>query len=368
MKRLGTVILILILAACKKDELPENNIGTPVFTSNVNFNGTDYSLIAGENGLVLNPSFSATDTSVEFVTELSNPSCPECGPALKMRIASPHSYNPNTTANWISDLGNWDYALETQTGDTTQILQLLASNGNNVSEGHWFLDGEQISSVESSFIEISLEDPGLYELNYSDQDSECVPGEPIRIDYNGESIPCYGSISQSAIDQDLFVASPGPTFDPANTAYVWFINGTITATGDNSIIADANSISQVGVIMIDGFGGCIDTVNYIPQNNFISCANNLRIDSSEVITMVTEPLDLSLVTIEFTDPNGFVYSSAGGQENSTIQLVSIDRYEEPTRPGESFAKVVFEVSCNLYNEGGQAFPFSGTVNMALELP
>ena len=367
MKRLGIVFLILVLAACKKDELPENSIGTPVFISEVNFNGNDYSLIAGENGLVLNPSVAVTDSSVEFVSDLSNPSCEECGPEIKLSIASPQTYDPNTAVNWIGDLENWNYALELEVADSSEVLQILASNGNNISDGHWFLDGEQISSVESSSIELTLEEQGSYELSYSDDDSDCVPGEPININYNGGEIPCYGSISQSVIDPDLFIAQPGPAYDPVNTAYIWFVDGSIIATGENTITADANTVSQVSVIMLGGFG-CMDTVNYIPQNNFIPCANNLRIDSSEFVTIVPEPSDVSFVTIEFTGSDGSEYSSTGGQENSTIQLISINPYEEPTRPGESFAEVTFEVSCNLYDEGGQAFPFSGQINMALKLP
>lgn len=367
MKRLYFVFIILLLAACKKDELPENNIGTPVFISEVNFNGIDYSLTAGENGLVLNPSVSLTDTSVEFLSELSNPSCPECGPALKMSIASPPSFIPSAGTEWISELSNWNYSFNAETGDTTRILEILASNGNNVSDGNWFLNGEQINSFETSFVELEIQEQGSYELSYFDPDSACVQGTSLNFDYNGSDIPCYGSITQNTLDQNFFFAQPGPAFDPTNTSFLWIVNNLIFSAEDDNITLDADTVNQISVEMMDG-SGCSYTANYLPQNSTTTCANNLKIDSTQVVTILPEPIDISLITIEFTDTDGAIYSSTGSQENASIELISIEPYQEPTRPGESFADVEFEVSCNLYNEEGQAFPFSGQINLAISLP
>jgi len=128
-----------------------------------------------------------------------------------------------------------------------------------------------------------------------------------------------------------------------------------------------DSVSQVCVIMIDGLG-CVDTACYIPQTSTILCANNLKINSSELTSIGPEPMEESLVKIEFTDEQGVVYSSEGAQNNAVFQLESISPYTEPSRPNESFVEVVFQVSCNLYSEGGQAFPFTGEINLALALP
>lgn len=364
MKKIGFIILVLIIASCQKDDLPGSNIGAPVFVSDVIFNDTDYRLTAGENGLVLNPIVSLTDSSTKFVSELSNPSCTDCGPALKMTIESPPFSNPNTTQNWLGELTGWDYALEVEPGESTQALKVLASNGNDVSTGHWFLDGEQLSNEETSAIELSIEAPGSYELGYSD--NTCIDGEPITIDYESGEIPCYGSISQSATDPNLFIAEPGPAYG-TSAAFIWIIDGSITGTGDNTIVADINTTNQVSVIMV-GATGCIDTVTYIPQSPLLPCANNLRIENSEVVTVMPEPVDEALVTIEFTDAEGTMFSSSGPQGTSTFQLVSIDPYEEPNRPNETFANAVFDVSCILYSDEGQGFSFSGQINLALDLP
>ncbi|MFN2430807.1 MAG: hypothetical protein ABR574_12375 [Cryomorphaceae bacterium] len=367
MKKLGIVFLLLICAACKKDELPESDVGTPAFISDVIFDGFDYNLTAGENGLVLSPTYSLTDTSIHFYSDLSNPSCSDCGPAINIEINSPESFLPNSSIDWIAELDTWDYSLESGPGESSNVLALSIDNGNDVSQGNWFLDGDQINSEPSGAIDLSLSEPGSYEVSYQGLVGDCAPGSSLIIDFDGSEIPCYGSISQSNTDPNLFIAQPGPAFNSAAVGFVWLVDGTILGGEDNNIEVEANTVSELCVTIADAMG-CKETVCYIPQNSEIMCANNLKINSSEIATVQPEPENESLVKIEFTDDEGVTYSSEGAQNNSVIQLESINSYTEPTRPNESFAEIVFEVSCNLYSEDGQTVPFSGEINMALALP
>ncbi|HKL03058.1 MAG TPA: hypothetical protein VJ911_05260 [Cryomorphaceae bacterium] len=368
MRKLAILCLVLIVAACEKEELPANQTGTPVFVSDVNFNGGDYTLSAGENGLVLNPTFTTTDTSIQFTSTLSNPACTNCGPALNLEINSPDSFVLENDTDWLTQLESWMYALEPQPGDSLHTLNLSIDNGNNISEGDWFVNGALVNAQPAGTIDLSIGEPGTYDINYQDNDSTCTTGTSLIIDYNGEDIPCYGNLYQSVVDSNTIIAEPGPAFDPDATAVVWIVNGETAPAGDPlSIVVDIDNVFEVCAVMIDAFG-CQDSVCFIPTNSATMCANNLRINSSEITSVDEAPNTEALVKIEFVDNNGVAYTSEGTQTNSNIQLVSIAPYTEPTRPGESFAKLGFEISCTLYNEGGQGFPFSGTINSAVALP
>lgn len=368
MRKLAILCLVITIAACEKEELPADQVGTPAFVSDVNFNGMDYSLSAGENGLVLNPTFTTTDTSIQFRSTLSNPACADCGPALNIEINSPDTFVLENSVNWIAQLQSWMYVLEVEPGDSLNTLNLNLGNGNNASVGNWFLDGALVNTQPTANIDLSLEEPGSYEISYDDIDSICTTGTSLIIDYDGGNIPCYGNLSQSVVDPNTIIAEPGPAFDPAATAVVWIVDGSILPGGDPlSINVDVENTSQVCALIVDAFG-CQDSVCFIPTNAATMCANNLRINSSEIIPNSGDLNPDALVKIEFVDTNGIAYTSAGDQTNSNIQLLSIDPYTEPTRPGESFVEIALDVSCTLYSADAQAFPFSGEIHMALALP
>jgi len=368
MKKFATVFIVLILAACNKDELPKSNIGTPSFISNVNLDGADYSLAAGENGLVLQTSVSTTDTNAVFVSDLSNSACTNCGPALKLTINSPETFLPAAETDWIAELNSWPLSLESESGESTTALAVSIDNGNEVSQGNWYLNGDQINTQPSSAIDLNLTEPGSYEVGFEDPENLCAEASSIAVDYNGTAIPCYGSIRQDEVAPNVFIAEAGPAFDIFSTTYTWFVDGDEVVSSEfNVLIQDPAGISEVCVLIADGMG-CSETACLIPLNDEVSCANNLKINSSEIIEVEPQPSNESLVKIEFTDDNGALYSSNGNQTNASILLVSVQPYEEPNRPEEIFAEIILEVSCNLYSADGQPFLFAGEINMALKLP
>lgn len=368
MRYAGILIVLLFLAACQKDELPRDEIGKAVFVNEVTFNNTEYHLSAGENGLVMTPSFTATDSLIQFRSDLINPSCSSCGPALSIQLTSPPSVFPGAVSNWISELNSWQYAYTEMTGDSSAVMTLEVTNENGIP-GNWYLNNNQLNQNMSASIEFEVVDPGAYELVFDAMDTLCINGQPMNFDFDGLTLPCYGSISQTPVNPAMLFAEPGPRFDTLNTTYTWIVDGNNIPTGnDPSIIVNSiNNLDQVCVV-IDDPNACQSTVCITPLNAINSCVNNVKITSSQLEYTTPEPLDLAILEIEFTDENQNTYYSTGGQNNASIQLVSINTYQEPTLPGEPYAEVVFEVQCNLYDQGGQAFPFSGIINMALALP
>lgn len=366
------LLVIVLLTSCKKDPLPESSVGEAAFVSMVNFNGEDYNITAGENGISLDPVLELYTDSVVFNSAFTNFSCPECGPQLRMIIHSPDSAVPSVVTNWISELDTWSYEMEESGSEIMEsTLGLTVSCGNNFSQGVWSLNGAVLNGgAASNTVSFEVEE-GSYSLVFDNDDVFCVDGGPRSINFDGESIPCYGSLSANENTLNMFTAAPGEGFNPATTTYTWFADTVEISTGqDPTLTAEFPPIVDSLCVLIDDPFGCSVTecIAIFPFGS--DCLTNLAITESALSdTTIVNPSFGAFVEIQFRDPEGNLYTSNNtNQENSQIELLSIEAYTEPTFGTTPFADVTYQVACNLYDASGNAFPFSGMINTALALP
>jgi hypothetical protein len=366
------LLVIVLLTSCNKDPLPESSTGEAAFVSMVNFNGEDFNFTAGENGIVLDPVLELYEDSVVFNSAFTNPSCPECGPELRMIIHSPDSVVPSFVTDWINELDAWTYEMEESGSEITfSLLGLSVNCGNAFSQGVWSLNGVALNNgIASNAIDFEVEE-GNYSLVFGNNDAFCVDGGPRSINFDGESIPCYGSLSPGGNLPNTFVASPGEGFNPATTTYTWFADTLeIASSQDTTLTAQfAPDVDSLCVLIDDPFGCSVTECIAIPQFG-TDCVTNLTVTESVLIdsTIVT-PSFGAFVEIQFRDSQGNLYTSNNAkQENSQIELLSIESYTEPNMGATPFANVTYQVACTLYDASGNAFPFSGMINTALALP
>lgn len=364
-------ILIVLLTSCKKDPLPESSEAEVTFVSTVSFAGEDFEFVAGKNEIALDPRLELFQDSIHFNSAYTNPSCPECGPELRMIIHSPDTVAPSFVTDWIAELGAWSYELHSGMEMTESLLGLIVSCGNNFSSGVWSLNGQILNGGVASN-SISLEVPeGDYVIDFTNEDPFCTSGGAIPVSFDGSNTPCYGAIDFDANMPFVYTAIPGAGFNPLSTNYTWFIDTVEVNTGADStlVLTFLPDIDSLCVLIDDPFGCSVTECAILPQTG-IDCVTNINIIESVLTdTTISDPSIGAFVEIQFRDGEGNLYTSKNlGQESSQIDLLSIEPYVEPTFGATLFASAVYQVSCSVYDASGSAFPFSGTIHIALALP
>jgi len=362
--------MALVAVSCKKDSLPEATEGAVAFQSEFQFDGADYTLAAGVNGLVMQPTVLATDSTVTFTTVLAQPGCPDCGPALEWTIQSPPNLNPATVNNWIEELDSWDYLLlETTQPESTHLVVNL-SPGNDFSTGTWFLNGEPLNQTPQNSIEVELESAGAYSFSFVPEDGSCTEGLERTLIFDGENIPCFANTESNPDFPWLVTATLGPGFDPDSTLYMWSYADIIQGpNSDPTVFIDSLIPLPLEVCLeVSESTGCSDNFCLVVTEPN-DCATNIAIQSAELITIPPVTFDGALVQVTFTDENGQPHTSEPSLlDQGTVQLLSIEPYEEPTQPGIPFARLTFQLTTTLYDPTAASREFSGLVEIACALP
>lgn len=369
-KIFGIWVLLILAVSCQKDELPSSVNSSPEFRSSITFNGEVYTLSAGEMGLVQNSQSDTIGEGIIMTGKLSDPSCSNCAPGFKLIVKSPENYSYSPSSDLVSDLSQWNYSFN-PISDSSFSLSMRASSGDAGNSGFWLLNSVPLNTSPIDSITFNLPEPGLHTLTFNSQSGICNIETSQTIDFDGQSIPCYGNITQNDSVPTWFTANPGTSFNLTTTSYTWTYGDSITTIEiDNFIdIGFLNGIDQLCVEMVDT-QGCIATDCILFDTIMAGgpCSASIRLDNPELIS-VEQPSKSAKMVLEFTDNSGTTYSSEIGiQNNETITLISAESYIEPTIPDTHFIKVTYQINCLLFNSSGTGHPFSGTIVTAFETP
>ncbi len=359
----------LFATSCDKDELPESQLGNAEFVSQINFNGEQFELVAGENGLVQSSSYTISESTITLQGLIGNSDCSDCGPAYSLTVESPLDFEYTEGLNMVSALSSWEYSLNSDSLNYNLIMKAMMFS--SFQNGDWFLNGESVQPTGDTLI-LEITEPGNYILDYIVNDDPCTLSASRSFDFDGISSPCFGNIAQDFITPTTFYAYPSFPFIPEEMLYTWTYGDTTIATGnmDNFNFPATALFEEICVEMING-EGCSTSACYTPDtpdDGTMLCTAEVFLFGGDLVETVPESYPANLI-LEFTDSAGNMYSSSpGSQSSSTVSVISIDQYTEPTMPEKNFAKMEIEISCTLYDAGGIGYPFSGTLQTAFEFP
>lgn len=353
--------------SCKKDELPQSQIGKPEFVSQFNFNGEQYSMVIGENGLVQTSEFDTSETGIVLSGFTVAGDCNGCGPAFTVIIESPFDFVYTNGQNMVQELNNWDYALNVDSISYMLTMEGLLAGGNPF--GNWFLNGSPVQPIGDT-LQLEISEPGNYTVEYVVNEPSCQASTTRNFDFDGVTVPCYGDIIQSFNSPNTFNAYPAFPFIPEEMSYFWSYGDSVFFTGniDSFIFPPGALNSEVCVEMING-QGCSTTACYSADTDASGlCSADIFLHSAQIVETIPTSFSANLI-LEFTDNAGVNYTSDGGnQDASIITIISIDSYVEPTMPDKNFAKMEVSISCTLYDNNGNGYPFSGILQTAFEFP
>ena len=360
---------LLFATSCKKDELPDSQIGTAEFVSQINFNGEQYQLIAGENGLVQSSNYIISDTAITLEGMIKGADCNECGPAYSLTIQSPSDFQYIDGLDMVSALNTWNYSLSNNLIDYNLIIKGMVFS--TFQDGEWSLNGESVQPIGDTLI-LEITEPGSYLLDYVVDQDPCIVSTSRIFDFNGENLPCYGNMVQDVISPTTFYAYPAFPIIPEEMLYIWTYGDSTIATGstDNYTFPSTALYGEICVEMING-EGCSTTACYTPDisdDGTMLCTAEVFLFGAELVETIPTNFPASLI-LEFTDNSGVTFSSSLGSQNSaSVEVISVSSYVEPTMPEKKFAKMELEISCTLYDNTGIGYPFSGTLQTAFEYP
>lgn len=369
MKRYSLYILLFCVVfaiSCKKDELPNSQIGTPEFVSQFSFNGELYSLSAGENGLVQTSSYDTSGTAITLRGGIGGADCNGCGPAYTLTVQSPLDFVYADGLNMVSELNTWDFVLNRDTV-VSYGLQMHGSIGGMYG-GDWLFNGTPISPQGDSLV-LEITEPGNYTVEYAINQDSCHVSTTRNFDFDGESVPCYGNIIPDFGSPTTFYADPAFPSVPEEMTYYWFYGDTVIGTGNmNSFDFPPSALAgEVCVEMVTALG-CSTTACYTSDSIIVGpqCMVDLLLYGAEVVAFLPDGLTANMI-LEFTDNSGNTYTSAAGSQNAAVvSVISINDYIEPSMPEKKFAKMEVSISCTLYDGSGNGYPFSGMIQTAFE--
>lgn len=360
--------IILAASSCKKDELPPDKVGNPVFQSDFSFDGNPYQLIAGVSGLSMEVNTYFSEDTIVFGSSLESQSCEACGPALFIELISPDLIPEWGNQDFQGKLQSWNYAFAQESeGDST--LTVLASSQN--SSGIWFLDGIAQNTQPIDNFEFLVDNYGDHEIKLENVNPGCGIPAIQEFRFNGV-IPCYANVVQgSGANMNQFTVLPYGGFSATNEIFMWTYGDTTAVTTVPSFIApNLNGIAEM-CVEISEPGGCSQSVCINIAPTPITCVTNFTIDSM-MVNQGDAQLESALMQLTFIDDDNVEYSSSNQIDDqpsfTNIQLLEASPYSEPTEPNRSFIKLRFEIQCLLYDELGNGRVFNGIVETAFEDP
>ncbi len=362
-------LLIILIAACKKVDLPPVDNGDPVFTLSANADGTSLELIAGEEDYYMFTSYERDSLDVlNMIGELRPENCPDCGPYLKLtfreKVAStPSSFNIQTA------LPTGAYSLEevAPTEEYHYMLQLSA-------EPSIYQEDELILYRWNVNGETSLEPNPLIELpNFTQPVNVLLENTTLQggncsiektIGFTAISFDC-------GVDFDFEIWQGGflnrVTAIPYGTSpftYAWNTGENTSSVATENpqdsafaqvcvTVTDANGCETTSCPAVKIFGNPVSgLVQYYSYTDF-------SYQTYTDTVLIGDPFAYGLATIEYGDELGNVYRSDWGAQDASsfFDLLSIEDYDD-NENGEKTRKFDFKTTAVLYDSSGGALPFS----------
>lgn len=176
------------------------------------------------------------------------------------------------------------------------------------------------------------------------------------IDYNMFFDSVQGSYNYTVWVED-------PLANPFLTAYIWEINFVGQGTYTDSSLVDTITFTtppnanQFEICVHKLSNTCITSMckDFNTQGT-IDFSVSFNYDVESIITPGDSTF-FSVVTIEYTTPDGIFYSSKlGSQVNSTFEILSIFDHDNNER-NQNTKKIEAAVNCKLYNQDGSSLDF-----------
>jgi PKD repeat protein len=341
---LPVLLLLLFLGGCKKREEPTTSDGVPVFSVKGLANGQSFNLTAGVNNYYMFTQSNVLQNGLlTFEGKLGEQNCAGgCEPSLKIIFRNytlQSSYEIDSVlrkANYVYfnlfDAEHWYY----------EVKLKQRSTGTGTPGYSWDF-GNNRFSTDAEPVVLFLED-GIYPFKATTVFSSGCFSDLVQ--------PIYLTPTRVGKHTD-FTVNYINTFEllfnsiPVNNAAIvsWNFGDGNTSTG--TIVKHTFAQSGVYKVCMQYVAGN-DTMEYcqnVKTNDLQKCLTNYQFATRRYI----DSLQFNAVTVEWTDKNGVVYSSADTTQTGNYFRVEDINSFKPNTEGKPTKMLTLSFSCTLVN-------------------
>lgn len=334
----------MVLSNCKPKEEPKDEIGNPVFRVEGSIDGAPLNVAAGFDNYFMFTSFSQDQFGVyQFVGNLSKQNCQQCAGSFKITIRNYMKQQPGD-ADSIDLPGEYPYFNNQQLIEQYYELACRANPyGDGVASVSWDFGNGKFSTAYNPTARFYKE--GIYPIFCSSVfPNGCfsVLSQPIYLTPTrvGKTI----DFNLNHIDSQTVLLNSIPVNRQAQVK--WDFGDGNTANG--SIVNHAYANKGLYKVCMEYITGT-DTVQFcknVNTRNFTDCKSNFYFDSK----FVSDSLQYSKVTVEWTGGDGTVYSSANTEQPSSSVFTIFEATDyTPNNAGNKTRKYRFNLNCKASN-------------------
>lgn len=378
--KLSKIYIFCCLAVCFTQCSQPNDVdfplpseGEPVFMVRADIDGRAIDLAAGLNDYYMFTSFGRDAQNVlTFVGDLKQESCPDiCAEQLRIeirdRVVSEEGI-PSELLVLEEDILFSQPPLLPSVESYRTSFYAEAVNANSSPFVYVWSFGDDTFSTEQNPIH-HYDIPGEYEVELMTIDGDsCVSTQKQVIHLEQLDENCSVSISADFVQNNQIQLTAEAGGELSNNLYIW--------SQDSSVLEGAtifpNGSGLFCVQLIDdnscSSSSCASVLQIGAFSNFCTTSFSYEIETIEE-SVVADTLQLSTITVIYTDTNGQEYRSDLGQQEAAIfDIYNIEDYDL-NENGEKTKRIDFDLACSLYSENGAVLELKeGTFTFALAHP
>lgn len=378
--KLSKLYILCCLAVCCTQCSPSDDVdfplpseGEPVFMVQTDINGRAIDLAAGLNDYYMFTSFERDAQNVlTFIGDLKQQTCPDiCAEQLRIEIRDRATSEEGTPSELLVLEEDILFAQPPLLPSIESYRASFYAEAVNVNSSPfvyaWSFGDGAFSTEQNPVHHYNIPDEYEVELMTIDGDS-CVSSQKQVIHLEQLDENCAVSISADFVQNNQIQLTAESGGELTNNLYIW--------SQDSSVLEGAtifpNGSGLFCVQLIDdnscASSSCATVLQTGGFSNFCTTSFSYEIETIEE-SVVADTLQLSTITVIYTDTNGREYrSDLGQQEEAIFNIKNVENYD-PNENGEKTKRIDFDLACSLYSENGAVLELKdGTFTFALAHP
>lgn len=361
MFRLGILIMLLpfCLSSCRDKPEPNNTKGSPIFYSSGKADGLPFYIAAGEGDYFMQTAFINNPVTI-YQGVLKKLNCTLCGPSLEIKLNNYATHNNFVDSAFLT--GNYRFFLNSSIYDTLYKIEMTnLTLGEGSATFNWDFANNTYSTQNSPTA--YHQRGGIFQItqfaNFPNCNSKLT--QPIHLSPTRVGKHTFFKANYLDSTNLLFNAIPLDN----NAQVTWDFGDGQTGTGA-LVKHQYLSSGQYRVCMEKILNGDTSAIcQNINTQDLTKCIANYTYKTS----MTVDTMHYSQVTVNWTDANGKVYSSANIEQpyTSVFKIISTKDYK-PNERNERTKQLEVAITC-LVSDGIQTILLSDVKgNLAVAHP